>query len=380
MQMTDNKPERAADALGMPVPPVWAARGANWLRNALGRAHTHMVPGFAVVLERLFGIVDNKALYCAVELEIPDLLVDGPRSAAEIAQATNADADADAVDRLLRYLVSRDLFTRARDGRYLNNGATAFLRKNHPYSWRDWVLFFGSDWNWQIWNQMPTRIREGRSAAQAALGMDFFEYVNRENAKARGAFNGAMAAGARLQSLLFTESVDLSGYRHVCDVGGGTGTTLVRLLRAHAGLQGTVLDLPELEQEARTVFESAGVADRARFAGGDFFQSVPQGCDLYTLFAVIHDWDDDRCVRILGNIRGAMAPAGRIMIIEKPVRAGAGHDFAKASDMLMLVLGKGGRERTESEYESMFKKAGLDLRRQVTLPSLFDVFELLSSR
>ncbi len=68
------------------------------------------------------------------------------------------------------------------------------------------------------------------------------------------------------------------------------------------------------------------------------------------------------------------------MVIEKSIRAGAGYDFAKASDMLMLVLGNGGRERTVVEYESLFQEADLRLRRQVVLPSLFDVFELLSHR
>ncbi len=372
--MADEEIQRAEQALGMRVPPVWAARAATGARNRLGWLHARTTPGFGLVLERLYGLVDNKALYCAVDLDIPDLLADGPRSAEEIAEA--AGADVDAVGRLLRYLVSRDLFTTTREGRYANNAATEVLREDHPYSWRDWVRFFGSDWNWQIWNEMPARVRDGRPAADVAFGVGFFDYLTTQNPAAGKEFNGAMAAGSRLQGLLFAEAVDLDQFSHVCDVGGGTGSILAHLLRARPGLVGTVLDLPSLERDAAAVLDAAGVGDRATFVGGDFFDSVPERCDLYTLFAIVHDWDDDDCVRILDNVREAMAPGGRVMVIEKLVPPGNGYDLAKAVDMIMLVLGDGGRERTEAEYEALFARAGLDLRRRITLPSLFDVFEL----
>ena len=372
--MAHNTMEPATDVPLMTVPPVWLARAGTWLRNILGRLHARMTPGFGLVLERLFGIIDNKALYCAVVLEIPELLANGPRSAAEIATATGADPDA--VDRLLRYLVSRDLFAATRDGRFVNNRATTMLRTKQPYSFRDWVLFFGSDWNWQIWNQLPTRVGKGQSAAEATFGLTFFDYVNRKNLEAGDTFNGAMAAGSRIQAVVFAKTINLSPFTHVCDVGGGTGSTLVHLLRNRPALQGTLFDLPNLEKDAIAALEAGGVADRATFVGGSFFESVPAGCDLYTLFAVVHDWDDQSCVRILGNIRNVMAPAGRIMIIEKPVLSGPAYDFAKASDMIMLVLSDGGRERTETEYEGLFQMAGLRLRRRIALPSLFNVFEL----
>ena len=98
--------------------------------------------------------------------------------------------------------------------------------------------------------------------------------------------------------------------------------------------------------------------------------------DLYTLFAIIHDWDDERCLRILGNIRAAMPAHGRIMVTERPAPDGAGYDFVRATDMLMLVLGDGGRERSLGEYRALFHRADLRVVRQTLLPSLFSVFEL----
>ena len=64
------------------------------------------------------------------------------------------------------------------------------------------------------------------------------------------------------------------------------------------------------------------------------------------------------------------------MVIEKPLPADGRPDFAKVSDLVMLVLGDGGRERTEPEYRRLFVDAGFSVRRRTVLPSLFVVFEL----
>lgn len=358
----------------MPVPPIPVARAANRVRDSLGRLHDAASPPFLLLLERLFGIVDNKALYCAVVLDLPDLLADGPRSASEL--ATEADADPDAIERLLRFLIGRGFFRELRTGQIANNGASALLCRDHPYSWRGWVEFFGSDWNWEIWNQMPERIRTGASAPVGALGSEFFEYVNDVHPEAGVAFNEAMAAGSRVQGALFAEAIDVSGIGSLCDVGGGTGSVLAHILRTHPQIAGTVFDLPRLEASAIALLANTGVEDRAKFDGGDFFESVPQGHDLYTLFAVIHDWGDDDCVRILSNVRDALPQTGRIMVIERPMPSGTRPDFTRSSDLLMLMLSDGGRERTAAEYGALFGRASLRIVDETRLASLFSVFEL----
>ncbi len=371
-EMKTNVPA-ARDAFGMPVPPPVAVRLGLRLRSAVGRLHRRMVPGFNLVLERVMGVVDTKALYCAVDLDLADRLAAGPRTAAQLAAETGSDADA--IERLMRFLVSRGFFRRDRDA-YRNNGPSDRLRRDHEYSFRDWVLFFGSDWNLRIWNEMPVRVRTGRPAAEAAFGVPYFTYLEDVNPDAGRAFAGAMAAGSRMQAMLFAEAIDLSSARHLCDVGGGTGSVLAHVLRVHPHLRGTVFDLPALQPAAEALLEHAAVSERATFIGGDFFESVPAGCDLYTMFAVIHDWDDERCIAILSNIRRTMAPDGRIMVVEGVVPDHDGDHFLKTTDMLMLVLGDGGRERTEGEFARLWERAGLQVARRTMLPSTFEVFEL----
>ena len=185
-------------------------------------------------------MIDNKALAVAVELDIPDHLHGGAKRADELARDIGAEPDA--LNRLLRFLASRGLLGTTRDGRYRNNAVSDVLRRDHPWSARNWVLFFGGDWHWRIWNEAKHSFLTGESAARAATGHEFFEYVNEVDADAGEAFNGAMTEGSRLQGLLVVDAYDFSGVTSVCDVGGGTGAIMSDLLAAHPALRGVVFD------------------------------------------------------------------------------------------------------------------------------------------
>jgi len=367
-------------ALGLPVPvvpPAGVTRAVTVARDAIDRVHDRMTAPFQVVLERMFGLIDNKALFIAVELGLPDRLADGSQSATELASATGVQADA--LDRMLRYLVSRGVFRVDRGGRYANNPVADCLRADHPWSWRSWVVFFGSPWNWEIWKNLDVRVRGEGGAVAAAHGSDFFTYVNERDPEAGAAFNEAMASGSRMQALLFAEHYDFTGVRSVCDVGGGSGSVLAHILTTVPSASGTLLELPALADEAARMFAAAGVGDRAEFVAGDFFESVPAGCDLYLLFSVIHDWADEECVRILRTVAEAMTPGSRLAVVEPHIERGPASNFAKASDMLMLALTAGGRERSLQEFSALWQRAGLTERRRIVLPSLFDVFELVAA-
>ncbi len=77
----------------------------------------------------------------------------------------------------------------------------------------------------------------------------------------------------------------------------------------------------------------------------------------------LHDWDDERCAKILANCRAAMNGKGRVLVVDSVILPGNGPDRGKLIDMQMLIMG--GRERTKQEFATVFKKAGLKLTRVV---------------
>ncbi len=131
----------------------------------------------------------------------------------------------------------------------------------------------------------------------------------------------------------------------------GTGALLRSILARHPALRGVLFDQPH-------VVERAEVPKRCEVAAGSFFESVPEGGDAYVLKMIIHDWGDEESIAILGNIRAAMPAHGLVLVIERDLGAPNGDAPAKFSDLNMLV-GPGGRERTDDEYASLFPAAGL---------------------
>ena len=141
-------------------------------------------------------------------------------------------------------------------------------------------------------------------------------------------------------------------------------------------MRGTVFDLPPLAADASRDLQRADLQDRATFVGGDFFEAVPEDCDLYTLFSVVHDWDDERCIKILTNVRQAMAAGGRVMVVEGVLSEDDRDEFVKTSDMLMLVFGDHARERTMHEFDHLWDAAGLQRDQVIDLAGVFKVFVL----
>jgi multifunctional cyclase/dehydratase/O-methyltransferase len=324
------------------------------------------------LLEGLAGCVVNKCLGVAAELDLAEHLEGGGLDPATLARITGTDPDA--LERLLRALVGLGCFRVDRGGRYANNAVSELLRRDHPQSLRDFVLFFSSPWTWGLFAHAPHAVRTGESGVIAAHGAAFFEQLRREPELGER-FDRAMAGSSRVNAAALATRFDFSRFRRVCDVGGGTGTNLREILRASPRLEGVLFDAPEVAERAAKELEAHGLGERCRAVGGDFFQELPGTCDLYLLQAVLHDWNDDACVRILTRVREA-APRAHVLVLESIRPAHRGHDFTKLLDVWMLLATGGGRERTRAEFRSLFGRAGYRLARASSLPTLFLAMEL----
>ena len=128
------------------------------------------------------------------------------------------------------------------------------------------------------------------------------------------------------------------------DVGGGEGELLIRILELYPEMTGVVFDVANsLGSPRRTM----GSAERCSYITGNFFDSVPEGAEVYVLCGVVHDWSDDLAVTILSNCRKAMANNGRALIVEMIVPKTNSASFSKLLDLNMMVM-TAGRERTKS--------------------------------
>jgi hypothetical protein len=156
------------------------------------------------------------------------------------------------------------------------------------------------------------------------------------------------------------DAYDFSGAGVVIDVGGGKGALLTAILEGNPGVRGVIADIPAVAAEARDIVKARGMEGRCSISECDFFRRVPEGGDIYILSNILHDWDDRRCLTILGNIREVMGDGSRLLVIEMIVPPGSEFSIAKLLDLEMFVL-SGGKERTEGEYEDLLRRAGLEV-------------------
>ncbi|HEX6120357.1 MAG TPA: methyltransferase [Dongiaceae bacterium] len=319
-------------------------------------------PGFDQMRRLIAGYSVTIAISAVTELGIPDRLAEGPRDAAALAR--EAGVNEDFLRRVLRYLASEGVFEERPNGAFALTPQSQWLRAGVPGSMRPRAVFAGSAMSWSAWGSLLAAMKVGRSGMEAAFGETVFAHV-KTHLDAAAVFNTFMATQTAASNEALLASYSFAGVREMVDVGGGRGALIAGALRAEAGMRGILFDMPEVVASAPPLLAEAGVADRCRVVGGDFFQEVPQGADLYALKFILHDWSDAACVRILTNCRRAMVPGGRVLIVEHIVPDGAAPHFARFMDINMLVMTDGGRERTQQEFERLVRPAGLRLGKVV---------------
>ena len=307
------------------------------------------------ILQICFGALLTQALGVAAELGVADRLAGGPRSVEDLAAETGVQADG--LYRVLRALAGHGIFTEVSPREFGLNPMAEALRTGVPGSMRDLARYFGMPARNHAFTEMLHAVRTGTPAFDHFHGTDWWSYLAAHPQDA-AIFDNAMSNLSRQVHALALGECDLSGARRLVDVGGGHGHLAAALLDRFPGLEAVVYDLPHVVAGAPKTFAEAGVADRAEAVAGDFFQSVPEGGDAYVLSMVLHDWDDERSAEILGNIRRAMDPAGRLFIVDAVIPAGDTPHLGKLIDMVMLAI-LPGRERTEAEFAGLLAQAGL---------------------
>lgn len=293
-----------------------------------------------------------QAIHAAARLELADHLAAGPRTVEELARACGAQAGG--LGRLLRALGSLGIFAEDERGRWRQTELSALLGKDAPGTLRTWAMMLGAHFVWRPTGELAETVTTGEAGFGRLYGASFFDHMG-AHAEDAAIFHAAMSSSPEWTQAL-VEAYEFSRFERLVDVGGGEGRTITAILDANPRLQGVLFDLPG-------VVATAERHERCAVMGGDFFQQVPAGADGYLLRGVIHDWDDEAAVKILGNVRRAMRAGAAVLIADNVMTAEA-DPAAAMMDLLMMVLGTG-RERTEEEFRAVAHGAGLEVRRVI---------------
>ncbi|XP_047312368.1 acetylserotonin O-methyltransferase-like [Impatiens glandulifera] len=322
----------------------------------------------------VFGFTDMAVVRCAIDLDIPDILenhvADSPMTLSELSSAIGCPPST--LHRIMRYLVNRGIFREepieidsSKSRGYLPTPISRLLTRNHNKSMVSFIRMESSPFMLAPWLGLSKRVLTDckSHAFEVANGKDVWSYAE-ANADESKIINDAMACDARITvpAVIRGCAEVFQGLELVVDVGGGDGTTLSLLVEAFPWIRGINFDLPHVVSVAK---ECAGVEHVA----GDMFEAIPKADAIFIKW-VLHDWEDEKCIKILKNCKDAIPKdKGKVIIVEALVKEdevenekekeGDDLEYVRLMlDMVMLAHTERGKERTLKEWENILNKAG----------------------
>jgi hypothetical protein len=302
-------------------------------------------------------------MVAAAELGIADVLASGPMKIESIAAATESDTDS--LFRLMRALETIGVFRQASPRVFENTPMSDCLRKDVPGSQWALALIHAPQWGtWDGYGNLTKTVRTGRTVLFDEWGYDLWEHY-RKHPEQWPVFNQAMRSITFPMTEAVTRAYDWSRFPLIADIGGGIGTQLVSILDAHPGCRGVIFDQADVLGEAIA-------HDRVEKVAGSFFEEIRVEADAYILRNIIHDWDDTDASKILKTLRASTKPDARVMLIEWNIPETSEFHFGKWTDLTMMSV-VGGRERTKTDFEKLYRDSGFVLEEIVPTESMFSI-------
>ncbi|OMO91940.1 O-methyltransferase, family 2 [Corchorus olitorius] len=312
----------------------------------------------------VFGFAKIAVVKCAIELGIAEAIEKNgsPMSLSQLSTALGCEPSR--LHRIMRFLVHYQIFKEEPifgqekySMSYAQTPLSRLLMKNGEKSMASFILLESSPVMLAPWHGLSARVlATGDSPFEATHGKDVWSYAEMNLGHSK-LIDEAMACDARLAVPAIIEGCPqvFDGVESLVDVGGGNGTALSILVKAFPWIRAINFDLPH-------VVDVAPKIDGIQYVGGDMFECVPKADAAFFMW-VLHDWDDEECIRILKKCREAIPKEkGKVIIVEAVLEEANQDDkldFVRLMlDMVMMAHTNKGKERTLKEWKYVLGEAG----------------------
>jgi acetylserotonin N-methyltransferase len=322
------------------------------------------------VLTLLFAFRQSKAMFDAVALGVFDALAVRPQTAAALAERLRLNPDG--LERLLDVCVGLKLLAK-KGTEYANTPESAtYLCSQSPDRMTGYVRY-SNDVLWSLWGNLKDAVREGTNRWKQTYGLDgpLFSAFYRTEESLREFLMGMHGFG-QLSSPHVAAAFDLSGFKHLVDLGGGTGHLAIAACERYSNLTATIYDLPDVLTLTREIVGASSAAGRIRFLGGDFFRDPLPEADLFSLGRILHDWTEEKILRLLARVYDRLPSGGGLLIAEKLLDDDKCSPSSAQMQSLNMLVCTEGKERTLSEYVELLNKVGFPDVRGSRNPSPLD--------
>ncbi|HYZ71146.1 MAG TPA: methyltransferase [Thermoleophilaceae bacterium] len=329
------------------------------LRQALVRAADRVVPAELALYFQVIGFGRTRVLGTMVELGIADALGEEALTADELAGRLGLHADS--LHRFLRAAATADVVRLDRDGRFSLVRVGRALRADHPAGLHHFVRYLNLRSTQAAWEPgaVAETLRTGQATFPLVHGRSIWAHYA-EHPEEEQTFAASMRRVTELDLPAIVHGYPWPQQGTVCDVAGGVGTVLAGVLAARPALRGILVEAPGVLEEAEAHLAEKGVRARVDLVADDMFERIKADADVYVLKDVLHDWDDERCARILATVRAAMRPGARVVLIEGLLERNEADPIVALTDVQMLTQTDGGRQRSVAELQALLRDARLE--------------------
>ena len=287
-------------------------------------------------------------LHAGVALEVFTVLDDKQLTAEEVARETEADCRA--LTMLLNALAAMGLLAKTENNYSNTPSAAAFLSKHSP-KYLGYIIMHHHHLV-ESWSRLDEAVRSGQPITPRA---GYTEESRRENFL-MGMFNMAMELAPRI-----VPQIDLTGRKHLLDMGGGPGTYAIFFCQNNPDLRATVYDLPTTRPFAEKTIKQFDLDKRIDFQDGNYVTEEIQGeYDVVWLSHILHGENPETCQEMIRKAVSVLEPGGMILV----------HDFILDDTMdgplfpalfslNMLTVTPGGQSYSESQITTMLTAAGI---------------------
>ncbi|XP_022152376.1 trans-resveratrol di-O-methyltransferase-like [Momordica charantia] len=344
----------------------------------------------AHVWNHAYRYMDSMSLKCAVELGIPDIIHSHgePMSLSNLVGALHIQPfKAHCLGRLMSLLVHSGFFVQTHDEneqevKYtLTSTSRLLLRHNTPFEHISLLLLIFNKAMMASYETMSSWFRstdERHSCAfETTNDKSVWDYVAQEP-DFSNILNKAMMYDSQLIGRVVTRECRrvFKGLKSLVDVGGNRGFMAKAIAEAFPHITCIVFDLPHVVDNLQQTTENLN------FIAGNMFEAKIPPANAVLLKWVLHDWNDEKSIKILKNCKDAIpsrAEGGKVIIIEmvteNQIEDKESIETQLCEDVFTMSVVTG-RERNESEWKNLFLAAGFSDYKIISMLGLRSLIEV----
>jgi SAM-dependent methyltransferase len=305
------------------------------------------------IMRIAMGFMASKHLFVASAIGLFEALASGPATPDELAATCGVSRRTLGIS--VDAMVSLGLVERDGD-RYRNSpAAAAFLAGAAVPDLRP-MLRFWDHISYGLWANLEGAVRAGEGQRQ-------FHHFTEEQQQIFSAGVEAFSAGA---AAALAANYDFNRHRRVLDVGGGTGSFLIAILRRYPALHGTLFELPGACAVARQRLAGVPEGPRVTVVEGDFFKDpLPGGHDALIVANTVHVLSEAHNLALLKHMRAHASPGAKLLLVD--LWMDATHKEPPAAPLMsgefLVISGEGQAYGEDAAHEWLAQTAWRPLER-----------------